>query len=151
MGLTKTRIFYMSHSQWMLCNARYVLVIRNPCQVLLVICAEKRLIGGLSTQKAIFCGNAFICLNLCYILKLLTHWETRWPPFCRQRFEMHFLNENISIFIKHWLKSVPKVPIDNMPASVQIMVWRWIGDKPLSELVMAQFADVCMRHSVSMR
>ena len=27
-------------------------------------------------------------------------------------------------------------PIDNIPALVQIMAWRWRGDKPLSEPMM---------------
>ena len=32
-----------------------------------------------------------------------------------------------------WLKFVPKGPINNIPALLQIMVWRRAGDKPLSE------------------
>ena len=35
------------------------------------------------------------------------------------------------------LNFVSKVPIDNKPASVQIMAWRRPGDKPLSEPMMA--------------
>ena len=31
------------------------------------------------------------------------------------------------------LKIVPKGPIHNIPALVQIMAWRRLGDKPLSE------------------
>ena len=44
-----------------------------------------------------------------------------------------FLNENVWISIKNSLKFVPKGPIDNIPALVQIMAWRRLGDKPLSE------------------
>ena len=43
------------------------------------------------------------------------------------------LNENVQISIKIALKFVPNVPIDNIPALVQIMAWRRTGDKPLSE------------------
>ena len=47
-----------------------------------------------------------------------------------------FLNENIRISIEISLKFVPKVPINNIPALVQIMAWRRPGDKPLSEPMM---------------
>ena len=48
-------------------------------------------------------------------------------------FKCIFLNENVWISIKNSLKFVPKGPIDNIPALVQIMAWRRLGDKPLSE------------------
>ena len=47
-----------------------------------------------------------------------------------------FLNENIRISIEISLKFVPKGPINEIPALVQIMAWRRPGDKPLSELMM---------------
>ena len=47
-----------------------------------------------------------------------------------------FFNENVWISIKISLKFVPKGPINNIPALVQIMAWRRPGDKPLSEPVM---------------
>ena len=40
------------------------------------------------------------------------------------------INQEIS------LKFVAKVWMNNIPALVQIMVWRWWGDKPLSEPMM---------------
>ena len=43
------------------------------------------------------------------------------------------LNENVWTPIKFSLKFVPKGPIENIPALVQIMAWRRLGDKPLSE------------------
>ena len=46
------------------------------------------------------------------------------------------MNENVSISIKISLKFVPKGPINNIPALVQIMAWRRSGDKPLSEPIM---------------
>ena len=47
-----------------------------------------------------------------------------------------FLNENVWIPINISLKFVPKCPINNIPALVQIMAWRRPGDKPLSEPMM---------------
>ena len=48
-------------------------------------------------------------------------------------FKCIFLNENIWISIK---KFVPKGPINNIPALIQIMAWCRPGDKPLSEPMM---------------
>ena len=41
-----------------------------------------------------------------------------------------FLNENLCILIRISLKFVLKGPIDNKPALLQTMVWRWTGSKP---------------------
>ena len=41
---------------------------------------------------------------------------------------------------------VPRGPIDNKPALVQVMAWRRKGDKPLPEPMMAQFTDAYMQH-----
>ena len=51
-------------------------------------------------------------------------------------FKCILLNENIWITIKNSLKFVPKVPINNIPAVVQIMAWRRPGDKALSETML---------------
>ena len=59
--------------------------------------------------------------------------ETKWPPFCRRHFQVHFLNDNVWIWIKVSLKSVPKSPVNNIPALVWIMAWCRPGDKALSE------------------
>ena len=53
--------------------------------------------------------------------------------FADDTFKRIFLNENVLISIKISLKFVPKDPINNIPALVQIMAWRRPGDKPLSE------------------
>ena len=65
-------------------------------------------------------------------------------------FKCIFLNENDRILIKVSLTFVPRSPIDNEPALVQVMAWRRIGDRPLPEAMMAQFTDAYMRHSASM-
>ena len=56
--------------------------------------------------------------------------------FADDTFKRIFLNENVWIPIKISLKFVPKGPINNIPALVQIMAWRRPGDKPLSEPMM---------------
>ena len=50
--------------------------------------------------------------------------------------DVFFLNENVWILIKILLKFVPKSPINNIPASDQMMDRSWSGDKPLSESMM---------------
>ena len=56
--------------------------------------------------------------------------------FADDIFKCIFVNENVWIPIAISLKFVPKGPINNIPALVQIMAWRRPGDKPLSEPVM---------------
>ena len=60
-------------------------------------------------------------------------------------FKRIFLNENLIVSIKISLKFVPKGPINNIPALVQIMAWRWPGDKPLSEAMMVSLlTHICV-------
>ena len=58
-----------------------------------------------------------------------------------------FLTENNTILIRISLKFVPKSPIDNKQALVQVMAWCQIGDNPLPELMLTPFTDAYMRHS----
>ena len=44
------------------------------------------------------------------------------------------------------LKFVPRSPIDNTPALVQVITWRRTGHKPLPEPKMTQFIDALMRY-----
>ena len=60
------------------------------------------------------------------------------------------VNEKYCILNKISLKFAPKGPIDNKPALVQIMAWRRIGDKPLSEAMPTRFTDVYMWHKGEM-
>ena len=53
-------------------------------------------------------------------------------------------------FIEISLKFVPKGPINNIPALVQIIAWCSSGNKPLSEPMMAKFTNTYMRHLASM-
>ena len=42
------------------------------------------------------------------------------------------------------LKFVLKVRINNIPALVQIMAWRWPGNKPLSEPMVSLLTHICV-------
>ena len=65
--------------------------------------------------------------------------------FADDVFKCNFLNENVWIPIKISLKFVPKGPINNMPALVQIMAWRRPGDKPLSEpMMVSSLTHICV-------
>ena len=59
------------------------------------------------------------------------------------------LNENVWISIKIPLIFIPKGPINYIPALVWIMAWCYTGDKPLSEVMMAKFADAYMRFGLN--
>ena len=65
--------------------------------------------------------------------------------FADDIFKRIFFNENIWISIKISLKLVPKGPINNIPALVQIMAWCRSGDKPLSEPMMVSLpTHICV-------
>ena len=65
--------------------------------------------------------------------------------FADDTFKCILLNENIWIAINISLSFVPKGPIDNIPALVQIMAWRRSGDKPLSEPMMVSLlTHICV-------
>ena len=67
------------------------------------------------------------------------------PHFPDDNFKHIFLNENVLLAIKISLKFVPKGPIGNIPALVQIMAWCRLGDKPLSEPMMVSLlTHICV-------
>ena len=72
------------------------------------------------------------------VLNRLNTLRLRWNEqnFANDIFKRIYFNENVWISIKISLKFVPKGPINNIPALVQIMAWRRAGDKPLSEPMM---------------
>ena len=60
-------------------------------------------------------------------------------------FKYFFLNKKIWISIKNSLNFVPKGPVNNIPALVQLMSWRQPGDKPLSEpVVVSLLSHICI-------
>ena len=62
---------------------------------------------------------------------------------------MHFHEWKASYFNGISLKFVPKGPIDNKSALVQVMAWRRKGDKSLLGPMLAEFTDAYMRQSAS--
>ena len=65
--------------------------------------------------------------------------------FADDIFKCILLNENVWTSIQISLKFVPKGPINNIPALVQIMAWRRPGHKPLSEPMMVRLpTPICV-------
>ena len=56
------------------------------------------------------------------------------------------LNEKDRTLMQISQKFVPRSPIDNKPALVQVVVWCRTSDKPLPELLMTQSTDAYMWH-----
>ena len=87
---------------------------------------------------------------------LVSSWQTiTWANTLRPRqtgrhftddiFKRTFLNGNVWILINISWRFVPRGPIDNIPALVQIMAWRRPGDKPLSEPMMVSLlTHICV-------
>ena len=68
--------------------------------------------------------------------------------FADDIFKRIFFNENVWISMKISLKCVPKGPINNIPALVQLIAWRRSGDKPLSEPMMVSLpTHICVTRS----
>ena len=68
--------------------------------------------------------------------------------FADDIFKCIFVNEDVWISIKISLKFVPKGPINNIPALVQIMAWRRAGDKPLSGPMLVSLpTHICVTRS----
>ena len=69
----------------------------------------------------------------------LTHWSRdKLPLFHSRHFEIFFFNENVWNDDSNSLNFVAKVPINNIPALMQVMAWRRPGDKPISEPTMVR-------------
>ena len=65
--------------------------------------------------------------------------------FTDDTFKCILLNENVRTSIKISLKFVTKGPINNILSLVQIMAWRRLGDKPLSESMMVSLlTHICI-------
>ena len=80
--------------------------------------------------------------------RLLTHLpqDKMAAVVANDNFKCIFLNKNNKFLIQILLKHVPRSPIDNKPALVQVMAWRRIDDKPLPEPILTHFTDAYMRH-----
>ena len=91
-----------------------------------VLCATKTLLNYIR----------FIKMNAGHIYFNSLRPRQNGRHFADAIFKCIFLNENVWIPINISMKFVPKGPINNIPALVQIMAWRCPGDKPLSEPMM---------------
>ena len=79
---------------------------------------------------------------------VLTHlsWDKMAANLADNIFKYIFINEKFHILIRILLEFVPRGPIDNRPALVQVMAWRRTDDKPLPETTLTHFTDAYMRH-----
>ena len=87
-------------------------------------------------------GKGFQVVIMFYIFNTLRP-RQNGSHFADNTFKCIFLNENVIISVKISLKFVPKGPINNIPALVQIMAWRRPSDKPLSEAMMVSLLIFC--------
>ena len=68
----------------------------------------------------------------------LTYWgPDKTADISQTTLSTVFLDENKWISINGSLKFIPKGPVNNIPALVQIMAWHRPGNKPLPEPMMA--------------
>ena len=96
---------------------------------------DKEIVLGISLQwnafaSAVWRMSAIVSRLQC--VNTLRPRQNGWQ-FPDDTFKCIPLNANLTISIKISLKFVPKGPLNNTPALVQIMAWRRPGDKPLSE------------------
>ena len=71
--------------------------------------------------------------------------ETKWLPFPDDIFKCFFFKFQL----KFHLKFVPKAPINNIPALVQIKTWCRRGARPLSEPIMLDHRRIYASHSLN--
>ena len=81
------------------------------------------------------CKITVVCTRIPFSINTLRP-RQNGRHFADDTFKCIFVNGNVRILIEISLKFVPKGPINNIPALVQIMAWRRPGDKPLSEPMM---------------
>ena len=90
-----------------------------------------------------FCCKFWLNFSQASLNTLRPRWNEQ--DFADDIFKRIFFNENDWISIKISPKFVPKGPINNIPALVQIMAWRHSGDKPLSEPMMVSLpTHICV-------
>ena len=120
----------------------YVSIVRTLNSLLVVyLCCNKGLRAVLSFRIHcigmidVFATECYSMTDIpCLIHCGLTHWGwDKMAAVLQTTFSNAF---NIWVSIKVSLKFVPKGPINNTPALVQIMAWCRPGDKPLSEPMM---------------
>ena len=86
----------------------------------------------------------FYCSPIPYLNSSLR--EQNGRHFADDIFKCFYMKQNLCILVRILLKFVSKSPIDSKPTLVQIISWRWTGDKPLSETIVTKFTNAYMRH-----
>ena len=98
----------------------------------------------------IFSTSTTVHLIRTHIMKFMSVYSS--PPgqndrhFADDIYQRIFLNENVRLSIQLSLKFLPKGPINNKSALVQVMACHLFGAKPLPEPMLSQFTDAYMRH-----
>ena len=125
----------------------------NQCWVIVDWTRRNKFQWNFSQNIILFIHKNASETNVCEMAAILS--RGRWVNTLRPRqngrhfaddiFKCIFQNENVWIPIKISLKFVPKGPINNILALVQIMAWRRPGDKPLSEPMMVSLpTHICV-------
>ena len=92
------------------------------------------------------CGVVFMVANTCCVIQAIIdgcYINTMKPIqngclFANDMFKCIFFIQNVRISLRISLKFVPKGPINNIAALVQIMAWPLVGAKLLSEPMMVR-------------
>ena len=85
------------------------------------------------------------CLNITCVPFNTLRQRQNGCHFADDTFNRIFVDENVRILIEFSLKFVPKGPINNIPALVQIMAWHRPGDKPISEpMTVSLLTHICV-------
>ena len=127
--------------QWYINRSSYIFIQENALES--VVCEMSVILSWPQCVKGGRCPTNRFYQSPFRINSLRPRQEGRHFP--DDIFMCIFLNENVWIPIKISLKFVPKGPIDNIPALVQIMAWRRPGDKPLSEPMMVSLlTHICV-------
>ena len=73
----------------------------------------------------------------------------KWSILWKQYFQMHFREWKLLNFNWNFIEICSWGPIDNISSRVQIIIWHWTGNKPLSETMMNPFLDahICITWS----
>ena len=144
----RIRSRYIKHYQQIWRYHNHISVLVTLTNSYLTTCAY-----ALALRRASLTSALALLLKCCQGLSLegLSHqcwlirppW-TKCPPFSRWHFQMYFLEWKFCISSQISLKSVPKDPIDDKSALVQVMAWCQRGNKPLPETMHTQFTKDCL-------
>ena len=109
------------------------------------LCLLKEAASAVMTSETSTTRRSIAIITATEWKSLITMGPRQIAAIFRHHFQMHFLNENVSISNTILMKYVPYGVIDNDLSLVQIMTWRRTGDKPLSEPMMVKLpTHICV-------